>query len=229
MTNSTFKGRTVLQDKTAANAAPAADAAKAKTTRGNGPLKVRFKNSAGEVSDKAVDVAAIVIEHREGETVKATQDYPLSAYNDEALNTFAALGVARILETYMRNHAELDGRDGIDLATKRNGELIEGKLYVRSARGEGGSGKSADVSIYVEAYKIACKLRKMNITDEQVEGFKTKLEGFKGKDRLAAIGKLNKDMIFKKAILQAKLEAMKLEAPKAGKSGKDEVNYADLF
>lgn len=226
MNTSTFKGKTVRMDTTTTVAA------EAKATRGKGPIKVRFLNVIGEnkpdeIQDKAVNVRAVVIEFRDGDTVKASQSYPLEALNDETMNSFAALGYARILETYMRNHANPDGSDAIELATKRNGELVEGKLYVRAAPGEGSS-KGADVTIYVEAFKIAMKLRKVDVTDDQVAGFKAKIEATKGKDRLTAIAKLNKDMIFKRALLEAKLNLAKVAAP-AAKKGADVVNYLDLI
>lgn len=231
MTIATHKGKTVHMDTTVK--APAVEAAKAKATRGQGPIKVRFVNTVegkpSEVSDKAVNVEAIIVELREGETVKESKTFPLSALNDETLNSFAALGYARVLETYMRNHAQPNGSDAIGHAVKRNGELVEGKLYVRSARGEGGSAKGADVTVYVEAFKIAMKLRKVQITDEQVAGFQAKLEATKGKDRLAAIGKLNKDVIFKRALLEAKLNLAK-DSAKSGTVKKDDnVNYLDLI
>lgn len=230
----TFQGRKVHMDSTASTVSPADEA---KATRGKGPIKVRFLNivtgadgvAKKEIQDKAVNVDSIVIEFRDGETVKASQAYPLEALNDETANSLMALGYARVLETYMRNHAKPDGTDAIELATKRNGELVEGKLYVRVARGEGGASKGADVTVYVEAFKIAMKLRRVDVTEDQVQGFRAKMEATKGKDRLQAIAKLNKDMIFRRAILEAKLNMAKIAAPAAKKATPDAVNYLDLI
>lgn len=228
MAIATHNGKTVHMTNVTTKEAPVSET---KKTRGNGPIKVRFLSivdGAEVISDKATNVHSVVIERRDGDNVVASNRYPLAALNEEVQNSFAALGYARVLETYMRNHAKPDGSDAIDLATKRNGEIVEGKLYVRAARGEGSS-KGADVTVYVDAFKIAMQIRKVAVTPDQIEAFKNKLEATKGKDRLAAIAKLNKDVIYKRALLEAKLNIQKAASKIGGKQKEDLVNYLDLI
>lgn len=189
--------------------------------RGKGPVSVTFVDDKGKGDYRRVPdiVTAIRVTDAKGNT----KDFPVNKVNQSMAARFAAYGMASRVKMFVTHNIE-DG-PALDLASQLMADFAEAKMYARAEGTGERKGKVFDPTIYIEALKLAqTEMFEKQIkfpaghakagqlvaskapTAKQLEDKKTALVALPGKDRTAALAKLNKNPYYAKhlKLLQAK-------------------------
>ena len=209
-----------------------AQKAEAKKERGDGPMIVTYADKAGKVDLKRAntDVVGVVVVQREGNKSKSFNVSTLPANVKDAL---AAMAFAQRCKVNVANNSNDSGDNVVSLADAQWADLVNGKIYSRSAESKA-PGRVFDPVKYADAMRMAyaamakkgrisAKTNKpiQPMSDKAYEDFKVKLMSLDGKERSGYLLKLKKDTFFAAAL--AKIEAANKE------KAIDEDDAFDLF
>lgn len=189
--------------------------------RGKGPVSVTFVDDKGKGDARRVPETVSAI--RVTDTKGAYKDFPVNKINPSMLARFAAYGMASRVKMFVTHNIE-DG-PALDLASQLMADFAEAKMYARAEGTGERKGKVFDPTIYIEALKLAQTemfTKKVKFpaghakagelvaaaapTDKQLNDKRTALVALPGKERTAALAKLNKNPYYAKhlKLLQAK-------------------------
>lgn len=198
-----------------------------KEERKEGPLSIEFVDKDDKTSTRVPEnVVGLIVTQRNGEL---QQRYDFSEFPAHILTGLAASGAKKMMETYARNGADETGSNIIELMNKQFATLKSGKLYTRAGNGES-KGARASKFDYEFWQAVAVRFTKAKAgrepTEKELITFRSKLDSYTPKDRLAFLRKQEENPIFKLAVADEK-RARLAKVAKASK-GAEEFEV-DLF
>lgn len=185
-----------------------------------------FVDAAGVATTRVpMDVRGMTISEV---ATEKSYTYNLSDLPQNVMLSLAAAGMKKVMEAHIRNHAEQDGSNILELAADVFAKLAEGKVYARAAKGEkipgtGKTGPKFDSGFYAA---VAKSFKKRNTGQEasaaEVEGFVSKLSAMTPKERAKKITEYRKSPHFNAAYLAE-------QAAKANQKVGDTETELDIF
>ena len=197
----------------------------AKSTRGQGPITIKFVDAAGVESTRVPNhvTKMRVIERATDKVV----EFNLGDIPETSSTALLASGLKRLVDMHCRNASNEEGTDALSNANYVHELVMKGQIYTRT----GTSGKAAkqskfDLEFWQDVARVWAKnTKKVDATDAQIEAFSAGLlakEPMERKKYLADLLKANAH--FNEAHLTVKARRAKLVA----KAAKDDVSL-DLF
>ena len=161
--------------------------------KGEGPMTISYLDDTGNISKRVTDKTVAV---RVSDKSDHVADYALDQLSPVIRNQLVAMALAKRIDTYVRNSVSEDGSNVIELAAGVYDGIKQGAIYTRKEGSGAGAGRPFDTSFWRGVMSDTAKIKKVTVTDKQLDSFETKLKSMTPADRKEHIAKLKLDKAF---------------------------------